>query len=122
MPSSGRASHACTCLVVRSTHRRLTALLLVPRSDSSGPSGSSDDSYLRVDTPASICVTARSPRRVLVTERAPTRQRHLAPVLVADARAVGRHPPAAHHELARRVPGTRACPPRIMLVPRTAQR
>ncbi len=60
IPSRGHASHAPMVFEVASTNLRLTALLLVPRSRTSGPSGSRDPRYLRVETPRSICCTGRS--------------------------------------------------------------
>ena len=56
------AIHSSSCSCVAATKRRLTALRLVPRVVTPSATGSSDRAYLRVETPTTICSTARSVR------------------------------------------------------------
>ena len=50
---------SCSFSLVAATKRRLTALLLVPRDFSPGGAGSIERTYFRVETPSTICSTAR---------------------------------------------------------------
>ena len=57
--SSAVDRQAASCAAVFRTNRRLTALLLVPRTRTSSPTGSKLRPYCRVATPRSICSTTR---------------------------------------------------------------
>ena len=57
--SSAVDRQASSWAAVFTTNRRLTALLLVPRTRTSAPAGSRLRPYCRVATPMSICSTTR---------------------------------------------------------------
>ena len=57
--SSAVDRQAASCAAVSRTNRRLTALLLVPRTRTAAPTGSKLRPYCRVATPRSICSTTR---------------------------------------------------------------
>ncbi len=58
LPRSRPINSASFCFVA-ATNRRLTALRLVPRDASPGGAGSIERAYFRVETPSTICSTAR---------------------------------------------------------------
>src|SRR5947209_2364952 len=60
MPLRSRANHSSICALLIATKRRLTALFDAPRVLTGSATGSSERSYFRVETPTSICVSARS--------------------------------------------------------------